>query len=285
MTKSPVWLCGAVVIAFAPTPSLTKEATPYIYQGKLVTLGDYGAVVGLTYNRERTPRCSGALVAPNLVLSAGHCICEALDAGFYINAAYFGDDPGGVAPGRKGAYFPVKRWWTRYACDEPERRNGADLSILELDRNVIGLAPMRLAPSSVLSKATTGEIVGFGATDVNGSALDYRKRQAEVQIVSRACGLAFEQRKYGCVGEREFVAGKAGSPDTCSGDSGSPLLVTINGDTSTLSGDDLYILGVTSRSVSDAVEVCGAGGVYERIDADALSWIAAIERTVAGPRA
>jgi serpin B len=55
----------------------------------------------------------------------------------------------------------------------------------------------------------------------------------------------------------EFIAGVSGSPDTCKGDSGGPVYITVGG--------TMYTAGITSRpSVGD---VCGSGGIYEVLGA------------------
>src|SRR6266404_5880196 len=55
----------------------------------------------------------------------------------------------------------------------------------------------------------------------------------------------------------EFVAG-GHSLDTCNGDSGGPAYIN--------SGADFKVAGLTSRATADAVENCGDGGIYTRLD-------------------
>lgn len=255
-------------------------ADPFILDGIVVSVGSFDSVVGLTYNGERFPRCTGTLIAANVVLSAGHCICEALDGGFHINAVYTGTDPDNVVGRSKGYYFPVVHWWTRYDCSDPARRNGVDLAIIQLDRKVIGLAPVPLASAEVLLKINSGKIVGYGATDASGEVMDHRKRMADIQVIDRSCSVKNDQRKYGCVSGAELVAGRPNTPDTCSGDSGGPLLSTKDGNSFVSIDSQLYLVAVTSRSVLNATKLCGDGAVYELLGSSSKNWIWSIEHTI-----
>ena len=246
--------------------------------------GDYAAVVGLTYVKdnvaERVPRCTGVLISGNMVLSAGHCICQAMAAGYTINAIFAGLDPEALSPGERGSYFPVKTWRTRYQCDQPGSQPGADLMVLKIDRVVQGITPVAMSPLPVMAAAKSARIAGFGATDAEGTARDYRKRVAQVAIVSPTCRAVADQQRYGCAKASELVAGKRNSPDTCDGDSGGPLLVSARGEANTANGNDLYLMGVTSRSVLSSGANCGVGGIYELLDQDARLWITAAEKAL-----
>lgn len=278
--RKSLWAASilAVVTAgsAAPAMMLITHGTP------VDDKRDYTAVVGLTYNGERTPRCTGVLIEPDVVVSAGHCICEADANGFAVAGVFVGNDPTTDDPQKHGYYFTVLKWRTAYSCDRPEDQDGNDLAVLKLDRAVEGIRPVPIASSGLANAASTGLIVGFGATDSSGTSIDYRKEIARVPVVTNNCASADDGKKYGCQSTRELVAGIVGGPDTCFGDSGGPLLVSPHGDaTSTNHGNDMALLGITSRSVINAPSSCSVGGIYERVDGNALKWITAAERALA----
>jgi len=88
----------------------------------------------------------------------------------------------------------------------------------------------------------------------------------DVPIMSIDCGGAGDPKHYGCLPDRELVAGHSGLMlDSCNGDSGGPLYVQ---------GADgqYYLLGATSRGARGGFHKCGDGGIYVRVDL-CLDWI------------
>jgi secreted trypsin-like serine protease len=94
-------------------------------------------------------------------------------------------------------------------------------------------------------------IVGYGAIDRNASQGKAELQEAMSTITDFDCSIM-----PGC-DVNELGAGGNGI-DSCNGDSGGPLyLVTEYGE---------FLVGVTSRAYSDAVDPCGEGGIYGRPD-------------------
>jgi len=201
--------------------------------------------------------CTGTLIAPNVVLTAGHC--EILHTRIFV-----GNDTA-----KAGRVFRVKRY-VRHPKWDSGLNN--DLMLLILEKPVTGVAPRKLATAAVIDAATDARVVGYGTTDIAGTKGYGRKQHTDVPIASSACSGRVKGRSdgsvYGCHAGKELVAGK---PlllhDTCRGDSGGPLYIANKQARWTLAG-------VTSRGTDHASTMCGDGGIYTRVDKYA-TWIAA----------
>ena len=203
--------------------------------------------------------CTGTLIGPNVVLTAGHCSSVA-------TRVFFGHDVS-----KPGKVVAVK---TRHRHPD-YRKNGKqnDLMVLLLDQPVTNIPVRPIADKAVIDAATDGRVVGFGNTDPLGSTGYGVKRMVDVPIASPACLGSSDgepdSTAYGCDAGLEFVAGKPLlAKDSCTGDSGGPFYLECNG-TWTLAG-------ATSRATNSALNDCGDGGIYVRVD-QYLTWIRSIE--------
>ncbi len=200
--------------------------------------------------------CTGTLIAPDVIVTAGHCID-------FATRVFFGSDV--AKPGR------VVR--TRDRHRHPDYHKGGkhhDLMVLVLDERVENIPVREIAAKAVIDKATDGRVVGFGNTDPFGSAGYGIKRQVDVPIASPSCAGSThgssDAAAYGCDLGLEIVAGKPLlAKDSCTGDSGGPFYVQKDGGAWTLGG-------ATSRATNKAENDCGDGGIYVRVEAY-LSWI------------
>jgi secreted trypsin-like serine protease len=190
--------------------------------------------------------CTGTLIAPNLVVTAGHC--PRLTRVFLKGSDTRALEDGEIIRISRKALHP-----------------NADLQVLVLESNST-VTPRHVARGSQVGQPTKALLVGFGTTNLAGNIGYGRKRKVEVPIVSLECGTASDEQKLGCRRGTELVAGHRGLlKDSCKGDSGGPLY--IRG-----SGNSFHLLGVTSRGIINTVNVCGDGGIYVRVD-KFLDWI------------
>ena len=180
--------------------------------------------------------CSGTLVAPDVVLTAGHCIA-ARPALVVVDTVDFGR-PGGEVIAVAHAYaYPD--WTKQY-----------DVGVLVLAEPA-HVAPRAIAEGCARDDGDALAAVGFGLTVVNGA--NTTLRAATIAVDDAACA---DCRVPG----GELVAGGGGAT-ACYGDSGGPAFA------STPSGPALA--GITSRAVA---RPCEDGVVFERADAIA-PWV------------
>ncbi len=203
--------------------------------------------------------CSGALVAPNLVLTARHCVSRSITStpscdarGRSHNGAHLADDADPALIGiYVGEHVRVERDLPRAHAVKTMHPTGqvlcdSDVAFLVLDRPLQGVAilPMRL--HGPVASGEWVRPVGFGGGLTNQIGDRARRDRSTVLAVGPSANV-----DTGAVlGPREFEVDHA----TCRGDSGGPALDMRTGE----------IVGVVSRGGS-----CSADGnhVYTRVDA------------------
>ena len=200
--------------------------------------------------------CTGTLIAPDVVVTAGHC------AGF-ATRVFFGSDVTKV-----GRIVAVRERQRHPDYHKQGRQN--DLLVLLLAERVENIAARGIADKALIDHATDGRVVGFGNTDPMGSSGYGIKRQVDVPIASPSCDGTFDGEPdsiaYGCDASFEFVAGKPLlAKDSCTGDSGGPFYMQGP-------GAAWLLAGATSRATNSAPNDCGDGGIYVRIERY-LNWI------------
>jgi hypothetical protein len=182
--------------------------------------------------------CSGTLIAPDVVLTAGHCI-DIDPVVVVIDAVDL--DAGGEWIGiERAEAYPA--WETSY-----------DVGVLVLAH------ASRTRPRKIARTCTATEqlhagaevtVVGFGRTTPDGRGGASVKHAATIVVSDPLC-----TSDPGCLAG-EFIAGGDGV-DACFGDSGGPAYVD------TAAGP--ILLGVVSRGLSGDWK-CGNGGIYVRVD-------------------
>jgi len=194
--------------------------------------------------------CTGTLVAPDVVVTAGHC-SEIHPSQVIANTIDF--TQGGEHVGVKST--------TAY----PDWQHSYDISVVVLDQPITNITPRQLGTSCTFdhfARAMDVHLVGFGLTAADGTGDNTHLNEAMAPVVDPTC-----MGPYGCnkaiAPGGEFVAGGDGT-DSCFGDSGGPVyLDTPRG---------VIAIGAVSRGVNASSTPCGGGGIYVRTD-KVIDWI------------
>jgi len=225
------------------TIPLLFSLTAPVVGGTTVPAGDYPDVVLVV---APMALCTGTLVAPDVVLTAGHCI-DTNPKEVLVDSIDYAK-PGGEVIAVKSA--------TAY----PDWQHHYDVGVLVLEHPAPP-KPRAIASACTLKPGAEVRVVGFGLTTATGTGTNSRLHQAALVVDDATCS-----RDPACepaiAPGGEFTAGGAGT-DSCFGDSGGPLYL----------GEAL--IGVVSRGVGTTGRPCGGGGVYVRAD-KVVAWI---ERT------
>lgn len=196
--------------------------------------------------------CSGTLISPDIVLTAGHCADIEPTTVVANTTDYSGSDGTRVGVLRTVAY---PEWETTY-----------DVSVVVLAQPITTVTPRRLGTSCTFSQFTPNtsvRLVGFGSTSMDGKTINTHLKEAMTQVIDPTCADGRGCNEIVAPGG-EFVAGGTGTADSCFGDSGGPVyLDTVRGP---------MVVGAVSRGVDDATTPCGGGGIYVRTD-KIVEWI------------
>jgi secreted trypsin-like serine protease len=236
--------------------------TPRIIGGKLVPNGKYPFMSYLTIaftdgpadanNKPDVFNCGGSLIDADSVLTAAHCITpdtasqSLLGVKVVVGRTVLSSNQGQVRFTTKAAVHPKH---------DPARLHNYDAAVLQLNRKVIGIEPIKLATSKQNYLERPGrdaKVAGWGNTTQTPACPPFPQadfpnhmREAQVPIISDSKAAQAYRQLPQCAGELTFVpqlmiaAGGKGK-DTCQGDSGGPLFVRTpgNGDGDNGDGDN-----------------------------------------------
>ncbi len=234
---------AAIACAVVATVACTDAApgSPVASVSQAITHGsadgDDPAVVALV-DATGTTRCSGALVAPDVVLTAAHCL-EGQTTGI-TDSVLIGSS---VAAG--GALVAVAGAVVHPSYDPAALSN--DLALLVLSSPASASPLPLLTPTNAASLAGAQvRIVGFGSTAADAG--DYGQKRSGTATVSSVAATTLDLA--------------ADPSQLCFGDSGGPALLTVSGTE--------YVAGVTSHGDT----ACVADDTDTRVDAYVDDFIA-----------
>jgi secreted trypsin-like serine protease len=210
---------AAALLATAATPASA------IVGGHDAPAGAYPSVARITFGASFL--CTGTLIAPNYVLTAGHCgsmtgaaVASPASWPAALIAVKIGGDTASTGESRTVASATVN---PNYLAN-----SGYDITLLKLSTNSTK-TPTKVAGAAETASwapATLETIAGWGTTTEGGSTPN-RLQEAQVPITTDAyCAGAysdFDASTMVCAGFPQ------GGVDTCQGDSGGPMFGSVGG--------------------------------------------------------
>jgi secreted trypsin-like serine protease len=233
-------------------PVPTSETAKAVIGGSAAPPGKWPDAVAVMWSGDQG--CTGTLVAPTVVLTAGHCIYDPNDL---PNQVLVGASA--LSKVSEGQMISIQK-----SIEYPNSWNTVDAGILILSQ------PATVAPRPIASgwakfdikNGASVQLVGFGTTDRNGSRPTDALMEATTTITDHDCSMS-PDCNTGARPDGELIAGGMGI-DTCPGDSGGPVyLDTPYG---------AFVTGITSRGFETSRYACSDGGVYGRAD-KIVDWI------------
>jgi V8-like Glu-specific endopeptidase len=251
------FLAGAIGLALAqqPSPALRPPVEPVVFGGRNVTRSDDIAksVVGVAVpDGKMFDLCTGVLVGPRVVLTAGHCMIGKTDKAVVIFRRSLLNAP-------QSAFRIVEKYAvpSGFDADVADGSDPNDLALVLLDRPAPPSAvplPVSLIPVAPLAKGVM--LAGYGAAKydqkkdrISGNA-GFALRTAAAEIVDWSALITLDQSKSG----------------VCRGDSGGPIYAEV--------GDRLALIATITGVVypADAAEACRSAG-RAAVTANWVSWI------------
>lgn len=249
------------------TPQPVLQSTSWHIRGGDVNQNDPNVMVLIHEAGNGSSICSSSLIAPNLLLTARHCVapvpeqvdCSSSKFGTPYPAGSFFASTEYIAPQNPSKYVRAS---AVYVPDESASVCGFDMAMVILSKNIDPAVAKPLIPR-VHEDVVAGEsyrAVGYGATDAAGNGAGTRRQRTglNVDCVGNDCSI------YSQVNIREWQ----GETGICQGDSGGPALDSQN-----------RVIGVVSRGPVNGPVQCDSptyGSVYKWED-----WIVEIAKVAA----
>lgn len=200
------------------------EITPQIVGGGPANTANWQFYTQILNSNGTTAFCGGSYIGNGYVLTAAHCVSS--KAAQFIDVKVAGFRLGGTDGDRIGVV-------EKYVHPQYNRSTlNYDVALLKLERTPTQGQAVRLASGSLSQYARSGDmlsVAGLGRLSEGGSRPSFIQ-EVDVPLVSDAvCNQS--GGNYANVGSVAFCAGyPQGQKDSCSGDSGGPIVINRGGE-------------------------------------------------------
>jgi uncharacterized protein (TIGR03382 family) len=248
--SAAVALLALPAIACTIDQPSTSQVDQDVIGGAAAPAGKWPDTVAVLWGTNPTndQGCTGTLIAPNVVVTAGHCVDPRdLPNNVLVGASKL-SQPG------EGELISIMR-----AIEFPNSQSTVDAGILLLSKPTTKATPRAIASGWAKFDIKNGaqvQLVGFGTIDQSGSTATDSLMEATTTITDYNCTMSAGCAQ-GAQPDGELGAGGMGI-DTCPGDSGGPAYL--------LTDYGAFLAGITSRGYDDNRYPCSEGGIYERAD-------------------
>jgi secreted trypsin-like serine protease len=204
---------AALAVGLPATPAYATGATPNVVGGTRAAQGEFPWMVRLSVG------CGGALIAPQVVLTAGHCV-NGSGATTSITATL------GVVDLNSASRIRVRSTFVRRSPDYVSFDQGNDWALIKL-ASAVNLPTLRL-PTGTAQDTGTFTIMGWGSTREGGGQQRFLLKARAPFVSDATCGTAYRNAGDPFVDNAMLCAGNfaSGGVDTCQGDSGGPMVNT-----------------------------------------------------------
>ncbi len=276
------WFPARAEAAETPATSQGPGASASIVNGRSASIDQFPWLAHIEYGgAAEAYECSGTVVAPRLVLTAGHCVLS--EAGHLLPAANFRVISGASDLMKIGPenVSNVVQTLVAPGFDQESLRPDAALLVLQAP---VSAPPIPLAgptDTSLYAVRTPITIAGWGLTNGRSTATPTVLHQAETVIQSAGyCRQEFKHSPFGYSGSAQLCAIEAPKFEvgSCHGDSGGPG-IGYRGDGTAVQ------VGVISFGL---VAACNPRGPEAQTRVDGISewigqWIDAVEHGIQPP--
>lgn len=231
VTAAPLMLLAACGTAPAGPGEAMASTASAIYGGvEDVGSSQNDAVVAIKIgDGQQFILCTGSLVAPNVVLTARHCVSvlnnQAINCDQSGNSLDDGPDLGADQPVGSIHVFSGA---TPNLLGTPDANASqlfhpqssticnADVALIVLDKSITAAPPLRVRMSSPVTASESVRAVGYGSNDQN-LPIGTRFRRDDVSVLAVGSAVSASMTP---LGSNEFEASEA----MCNGDSGGPAI-------------------------------------------------------------
>jgi hypothetical protein len=251
-------IVGLALLAILSTMPRGTKAITYGFIDSINTYSNTGAfIVKSPTTGQIFPICSGAMITPNVFLTASHCTIyytqELAPRGFTVYVSLDQSIPFGALTNNSTNLFPVSDAVTNPNYSQRQSDSG-DIGVLILTDNVVGVTPATLPSCNLLDqldyqnglKSAVFTPVGYGLQNrVVGGGVPFFQ---DANPIPRMYAFSsFNALNGGYI--RLSQNPSTGDGGTCFGDSGGPNFLTVNGQ------QILVAVTITGDSVCRATNV------------------------------